>query len=110
MTNSGSTTVDGVLMSDIFSTNPDFDYDTYTSVATGGATGNTSGNTGDVNDSLDLPPGSSVTYTVYADLNEAAYADGFFTNTATLTPPAGTTLTPSSNLTATDTTDISCGE
>ena len=109
VTNSGSTAVDGVLMSDIFSTNPDFDFDTYTSTATGGATGNTS-NTGDITDTLDLPPGSSVTYIVGVALNDAAFDNGFFTNTATLTPPPGTNLTPSSNLTATDVTDISCGE
>ena len=113
MTNSGSTAVDGVVMSDIFSTNPDFSFDGYSSVAAGGATGNTSNNGGvfnDINDTLDLPPGSSVTYTVDVALNDAAYENDFFTNTATLTPPAGTTLTPSSNLTATDTTDIFCGE
>jgi uncharacterized repeat protein (TIGR01451 family) len=111
VTNSGSTAVNPVLMSDIFSTNPDFSFDIYTSVATGGATGNTSNNAGvfnDISDTLDLPPGSSVVYTVDAALNDAAFENGFFTNTATLTPPAGTTLTPSSNLTATDTDDIFC--
>ena len=36
VTNSGSTTVDPVLMTDIFSTNPDFSFDIYTSVAFGG--------------------------------------------------------------------------
>ncbi len=71
VTNSGSTTVNGVVVSDIFSTSPDFSFDTYSSVATGGATGNTSNNGGgfnDINDSLDLPPGSSVVYTVEAAL------------------------------------------
>ncbi len=38
------------------------------------------------------------------------YEDGGRSNTATLTPPAGTALTPSSNLTATDDDTIGCGE
>jgi hypothetical protein len=111
VTNSGSTTVNPVLMTDIFSTNPDFSFDFYSSVAYGGATGNSQGSGpdfNDINDSLDLPPGSSVVYTVTAALNDQAFEDDFFTNTATLTPPAGITLTPSSNLTATDTDDIEC--
>ena len=60
-------------MTDIFSTSPDFSFDIYTSVAAGGATGNTSNNAGvfnDINDTLDLPPGSSVVYTVEAALTD----------------------------------------
>ena len=113
VTNSGSTTLDPVLVTDTFSTNLDFFSDAYTSVASPGATGNTSNNAGtfnDINDSLDLPPGSSVVYTVTAFLTGDAYEDGFFTNTATLTPPSGITLSPSSNLTATDFDYLSCGE
>jgi hypothetical protein len=64
----------------------------------------------DINDSLDLPPGSSVTYTVNAELADFAYYNGSYTNTATLTPPSGVLLTPSSNLTATDNDNLSCEE
>jgi uncharacterized repeat protein (TIGR01451 family) len=116
VTNSGSTTVNPVIVTDDFSTNIDFADDTYTSVAAGGATGNTQG-TGpgiggynDINDSLDLPPGSSVVYTVTADLSDDVGVDSAFSNTATLTPPSGITLTPSSNLTATDNDVAACAE
>ena len=107
VTNSGPTTVNPVLVTDDLSANPDFASDTYTSVATAGATGNTQG-TGpgfnNISDNLDLPPGSSVVYTVHVFLCLPLF---FYSNTATLTPPASVTLTPSSNLTATD-SDIWC--
>ncbi len=43
VTNSGTTTVNPVLVTDDFSTNSDFTSDTYTSVAAGGASGNSQG-------------------------------------------------------------------
>jgi hypothetical protein len=58
---------------------------------------------------LDLPPGSSVTYTVNAFLTGDDFENGFYSNTATLTPPPGITLTSSSNLMATDNDDLECG-
>jgi len=45
---------------------------TYTSSAAGGATGNTAAGSGDISDTLDLPTGSSVTYTVTADVDLTA--------------------------------------
>jgi uncharacterized repeat protein (TIGR01451 family) len=112
VTNSGSTTVNPVLMTDDFSTNGDFYSDTYTSTAAGGASGNTQG-TGpgidgfnDINDTLDLPPGSSVTYTAHVYLSEGV--EYSYSNTATLTPPTSVILTPSSNLTATDNDNLLC--
>ncbi len=56
---------------------------TYTSVAAGGATGNTPAGSGDIGDTLDMPSGSSVTYT--ADCDIASSATGTLSNTATAT-------------------------
>jgi hypothetical protein len=54
-----------------------------TSVAAGGATGNTAGPfAGDIDDTLAMPAGSSVTYTAVCDV--ALGATGTLTNTATI--------------------------
>lgn len=53
----------------------------WTSTATGGATGNSSAN-GDLNDTLDMPAGSSVTYDITCDVDPAA--TGSLSNTATI--------------------------
>ncbi len=75
---------------------------TYTSAAAGGATGNTAAGSGDIADTLDMPAGSSVTYT--ADCTIDAGATGTISNTATADPPAPDE-TPGDN-TATDDTDL----
>ncbi len=55
----------------------------YTSVAAGGASGNTASGSGNINDTaLNLPSGSSVTYT--ATCNIAAGGTGSLSNTATI--------------------------
>jgi uncharacterized repeat protein (TIGR01451 family) len=106
VTNSGSTTVNGVVVTDSFSTNTsDFSNDTYTSTTSGGATDTNPSGTGggynDINDTVNMPPGSSITYTVDAVISEAVGSS--ISNTATLTPPTGTVLhIPPSNTTATD--------
>ncbi len=45
---------------------------TYTSVAAGGATGNTAAGSGDLAETLAMPAGSSVTYTLTCDVDPAA--------------------------------------
>jgi uncharacterized repeat protein (TIGR01451 family) len=80
--NTGAAEADDVLVSDPLTSNVGFGGDSYTSTAAGGATGNTSG-TGDISDTLTLPPGSSVTYTV--DTFVQCYAGPFVSNTATAT-------------------------
>jgi uncharacterized repeat protein (TIGR01451 family) len=110
VTNSGSTTVNGVVVKDGFSTNmTDFSSDTYTSTTSDGATDTNPSGTGsgynDINDTVNLPPGSSITYTVDALISESV--GDSISNTATLTPPAGTALSiPPSNTTATDQDDL----
>jgi uncharacterized repeat protein (TIGR01451 family) len=74
---------------------------TYTSVAAGGATGNTAAGSGNINDTVDMPVGSSVTYTVDATI--ASSATGNLSNTATVTAPGGVTDNNLANNSATDT-------
>ncbi len=106
VTNSGTTAVDGVVVSDSFSTNSsEFSSDTYDSSPSGGATDTNPSGTGpdynDIDDTVDMPAGSSIVYTVDAVISDSA--GDSLSNTATLTPPAGTVLSiPPSNTTATD--------
>jgi uncharacterized repeat protein (TIGR01451 family) len=77
-----------------------------TSVAAGGATGNTAGPfAGNINDAaLNLPSGSSVTYTSVCTLN--VLAAGSLSNTATASAGAGVTDPNPANNSATDTDTI----
>ncbi|HEY2961587.1 MAG TPA: DUF11 domain-containing protein, partial [Pyrinomonadaceae bacterium] len=74
---------------------------TFTSVAAGGATGNTAAGSGNINDTLSMPSGSSVTYTVNATIQSSA--TGSLSNTATVTEGAGVTDNNQANNSATDT-------
>ena len=66
----------------------------------GGATGNASGS-GNLNETVTIPSGGSVTYTVVATISPAA--TGNLVNTATVAAPAGTTDVAPANNSATDT-------
>lgn len=92
--NTGPSDAINVLVADTF---PPALYSsvTWTSTAAGGATGNQLSGTGDINDTIDLPVGSSVTYTVTARINPAAV--GLLVNTAIVTVPRGITDTSSAN-------------
>ena len=81
--NNGPSDVVGATFDDPFPT--EFSNVTYTSVSSGGATGATASGSGDINDTLDLPVGSSVVYSASAIV--AATASGAVTNTATVTAP-----------------------
>jgi uncharacterized repeat protein (TIGR01451 family) len=76
--NAGPSTAPDALVSDIFQL-PLINC-SWSSVATGGATGNGSG-TGDINEVLNMPPGSSVTYTATCG---TLITSGPVTNTATI--------------------------
>jgi len=81
---------------------------TWTCVGTGGGTCTANG-TGDINDTVNLPVGASVTYTLMATLDPAA--SGTLSNTATVTAPGGVSDPNLGNNSATDTDAIvySCG-
>ena len=71
---------------------------TFTSVAAGGATGNTASGSGNLSETLSMPAGSSVTYTVMCTIDDAAM--GTLSNTATI---AGSVTDPTpGNNSATD--------
>ena len=73
---------------------------TWTSIADGGATGNTPAGSGDIDDTLSMPAGSSVTYTAECIIDR--FATGTISNTATV---AGSVEDPDSgNNSATDET------
>ena len=57
--------------------------DTFTAVATGGASGFTASGSGNINDTVNLPVGSTITYTVVANISGSA--SGNLVNTATVT-------------------------
>jgi uncharacterized repeat protein (TIGR01451 family) len=71
----------------------------YTSVPTGGATGNTAG-AGNINDTVNMPSGSTITYTATGTISPSA--TGSLSNTATVTAPGGVTDAGGNN-SATDT-------
>ena len=75
----------------------------YTSQPSGNASGSSSGS-GNINDVVNLPVGSSISYFVNAVV--AQTASGSLTNTATITPPAGITDPVPANNTAVDTDAI----
>jgi uncharacterized repeat protein (TIGR01451 family) len=98
VTNAGSNGVTGATVVDTFPV--DFT-GTYTAASTGGATGFTASGNGDINDTVNLPAGATITYTSSGTVNAAA--TGSLSNTATVTAPANTLDTNIANNTATDT-------
>ncbi len=75
----------------------------YTSVAAGGATGNTAAGNAPINDVVNLPVASSITYTATCNVSPAAV--GSLVNTATATGGTAVDSNPGNN-TATDTDTI----
>jgi uncharacterized repeat protein (TIGR01451 family) len=78
---------------------------TFTSTPANGATGNTATGSGNINDNVNMPSGSSITYTVKGTVNPATNSTQLI-NTATATVPSGVVDANPSNNTATDTDDI----
>jgi uncharacterized repeat protein (TIGR01451 family) len=86
VTNAGPNRANGATITDSFPSG--LNSVQYTSSATGGATGNTSLGTGNISDTVDMPPGSTITYVVDATVDPDA--SGSITNTAIVMPPVGT--------------------
>src|SRR5262249_27975266 len=105
VSNLGPTNVVGATVMDTFP-GPAFLQNVMWPCATtaGPATCGTAGSAGDIATTVNLPVGGAVTFTVDATVNPAA--TGTLTNTATATPPAGTTDPNPGNNTSTDTTTI----
>ena len=77
---------------------------TWTRTVAGGAWADTSSGSGDINESVELPAGGSVTYTVNATVS--ASASGSLANTATVTAPDTVADSTPGNNSATDTDTI----
>ena len=78
--------------------------DTWTATATGGANGFSSVGSGAISDTVDLPPGSAITYALTANVDPTA--TGNLVATATVAPAAGTTDPNPANDSATDTDSV----
>ena len=102
VTNAGPATVAGATVTD---TLPGIlTGAAYTAVATGGATGFTASASGNIANTVSMPSGSTITYTVTATLSPTA--TGTLVNTATVTAPASTTDSNLANNSATDSDSI----
>jgi uncharacterized repeat protein (TIGR01451 family) len=99
VTNAGPSSVTGAMVTDTFPAI--FTGVTFTATATGGATGFTAGGSGNINDTVNMPVGSTITYLATGTISTSA--TGMLSNTATVTPPAGVTDPDPNNNTATDT-------
>jgi len=98
--NAGPSNATGATVADTF---PASLTCTWTCVGAGGGTCTASGS-GNVNDTVNLPSGGSVTYTASCTISAAA--TGTLSNTATVTAPAGVTDSTPGNNSATDTDSL----
>ena len=98
--NAGPNNATGATVADTF---PAILTGTWTCVGAGGGTCTAAGS-GNLNDTVNLPAGGSVTYTVSAAVSAAA--TGTLSNTATVAAPAGVTDPNPGNNSATDTDTI----
>ena len=101
VTNTGLQNLNGAVVTDTFPAQ--LQNVTYTATGKGGATGFSDGS-GNVNQSLNLPPGSSVTYKATGSMNGTPGT--VISNTANVSVPAGITDPKPSNNMATDTSTI----
>jgi len=98
VTNSGPSDVSNIAVTDNFP--PELSGVSWSSTATGGAAGNTAASTGNISDTLSMPAGSSVTYTVSGLVRSSATG---LSNTATVQVPISVNDTNTGNNSATDT-------
>jgi uncharacterized repeat protein (TIGR02543 family) len=94
--NAGPSDASGATVADTF---PAVLTATWTCVGAGGGTCTASGS-GNINDTVNLPAGGSVTYTISAAISAAA--NGTLSNTATVSAPGGVTDPNPANNSATD--------
>ncbi len=102
VTNNGPSDVTGAAVADVFPA-PTLTGVTWSCMSAGGACGAASG-AGDIMTTVDLPAGASAVFAVTGSV--AADATGTLVNTATVTPPSGTTDPNLANNTATASTPI----
>lgn len=96
--NNGPAAVTGAIVNDAFLS--PIDDDSYMAVGSAGTSGFTNSSTGTINDTVNMATGSTITYTVRADIDDEA--SGTLSNTATITGPISPADPDLSNNTATD--------
>jgi uncharacterized repeat protein (TIGR01451 family) len=101
--NAGPTIVTGATVADTIPAS--LTGATWTCVGAGGGTC-AAGGSGDINDTVNLPVGATVTYTLTATVSPTATS---LSNTATITAPASVNDPNAANNTATDTDILVCG-
>ena len=99
VTNAGPSKVTGAVMRDSFPSA--FTGVTYTAAQSGGAFGFNASGSGNINNTVTMPPGSKITYKATGTIS--ASATGSISDTATVTAPSGVTDPNTANNSATDT-------
>jgi uncharacterized repeat protein (TIGR01451 family) len=84
VSDNGPENASAVSIADLLGSNSAISSDTFTATASGGATGFTASGSGSINDTVTLPSGSSIVYTITAQLSSID-ASGTLDNTATAT-------------------------
>jgi uncharacterized repeat protein (TIGR01451 family) len=102
VTNPGPVAMTGASVTDTFPSI--FTSVTFTATQSGGATGFAASGTGNINDTVDMPSGSKVTYTAKGKVS--AGATGNLSNTAQVTAPNGIVDPNTANNSATDSDTI----
>src|SRR5205807_684508 len=102
VSNAGPSYVSGAVVKDTFPSI--FTGVTFSATETGGATGFTVSGSGNIKDTVTMPPGSSITYKATGKLSAAA--TGTLSDTASVTAPSGISDPNSANNSATDTDNI----
>lgn len=100
--NAGPSDAVGAAVADVFPA--ELETISFTSASDGGATGNAANGVGNISDTVNMPVGSRITYTVTADVG--ATATGTIVNTATIDPAAGTEDPDLTNNSASDSDEI----
>ncbi len=106
VSNNGPNDMSGATVTDDFSTNSNIASANWSCLATGSATCTTSGS-GNINDTVNVPVGSSLTYAV--TVNIVSSPSGNLVNTASVSVPSGYTDTNTGNNSATDTDTLVIG-
>ena len=99
VTNAGPSKVTGAVVKDTFPST--FTGVTYTATQSGGASGFTASGSGNINNTVTMPPASTITYKATGTIS--ASATGSISDTATVTAPSGVTDPNTANNSATDT-------